>query len=81
MAYYQLEPWGDERADLRMGIQAAVLANVHRARNQRPLKPADFMPRFEHVAEPGDGRMTPEQMFEAAVRITRAFGGKVQVGR
>ena len=45
IAYHGLEPFGEERADLRAGIVAATVANVHRGRGQRALKPADFMPK------------------------------------
>lgn len=48
MAYYQIEPFGQERADLRMGILAAVMAGPHRRKGQRPPKPRDFMPRFDY---------------------------------
>lgn len=43
--YHQLEPWGEERADLRCGIQASVTANVWRGKG-RAAKPSDFMPKF-----------------------------------
>lgn len=46
-AYYELEPFGEERADLRAGIIAATIANVHRGKRSRPYKPSDFMPEYE----------------------------------
>lgn len=47
MAYAKLEPFGEERADLRAGIIASVIANVNRdPKKQRPFKPEDFMPKF-----------------------------------
>jgi hypothetical protein len=42
-AYYQIEPWGYEMDNWRMGVQAATTANA--AGRKRPLKPADFMPK------------------------------------
>lgn len=45
LAYYECEPWGEERADLRAGIVAATVGNVHRGKG-RVLSPSDFMPRF-----------------------------------
>ncbi len=47
MAYAQLEPWGEERADLRAGIIASTQANVMRGKKGKPFKPQDFMPTFE----------------------------------
>lgn len=41
-AYYKLEPFGEERADVRAGVVASVIANVHRGKN-RPFRPTDFM--------------------------------------
>ena len=45
MAYYRLDPWGQERSDLRAGIVASTIANVYRGK-RRPLQPKDFMPHF-----------------------------------
>lgn len=45
--YGQVEPWGETRADLRSAIVASTMANTVRGKNQRPFRPADFMPNFE----------------------------------
>lgn len=47
-AYSSLEGFGDRRADLRMGILASLIANVHRdaKRKASPFKPGDFMPKI-----------------------------------
>jgi hypothetical protein len=47
IAYAKLEPFGEERADLRAGIVASVIANANRDPKRKPYKPEDFMPRFE----------------------------------
>lgn len=57
MAFYKLEPWGDERADLRIAILASLYANANRKKGQAPFKPSDFIPRFEPPEE-----QPPEQM-------------------
>ncbi|MFZ2738093.1 MAG: DUF4035 domain-containing protein [Burkholderiaceae bacterium] len=44
MAFYQLEPFGDFRADVRAGIVASTFANANRARDTKPFTPEDFMP-------------------------------------
>jgi len=51
MAYAQLEPWGEERADLRAGIIASTMANSMRSKKGKPFKPQDFMARFEPESE------------------------------
>ena len=57
-AYYELEPWGEERADLRAGIVASTIANVNRGKG-KSFKPGDFMPEFD---KPAPKHQTPEQM-------------------
>lgn len=46
MRYYAQEPFGEERADIRSGIVASVIANANRdsKRRPKPFKPQDFMP-------------------------------------
>jgi len=69
MAYSKLEPWGEERADLRAGIVASVIANSNKAKNKKPFKPTDFMPAFEPVGE--------DDMAERLLaKALRAFGGR-----
>lgn len=44
-AYYALEPWGEERADLRNGLLCALTANINRdPKKGKAFGPADFMP-------------------------------------
>lgn len=44
MAYSELEPFGEERSDLRAGMTTAAVYNVHRDPKLRPLGAEDFMP-------------------------------------
>lgn len=46
IAYANLEPFGEERADLRAGIVASTVANCAMGRKGPSLKPKDFMPEF-----------------------------------
>lgn len=50
MAFYRLEPFGDERADLRAGIVASTVANSNRGKRGKITKATDFMP-FRTAAE------------------------------
>ena len=43
IAYYEREPWGENRADTRSAIVAAVLFNMNRGRGQPARQVADFM--------------------------------------
>jgi hypothetical protein len=68
MAYSRLEPWGEERADLRMGIVASVIANSNRGKNQKPFHASDFIPSFEPVNE-------EEQAERLIAKARAALGG------
>ncbi len=63
-AMYALDPWGEERADMRMGNICATLANINRTKGQAVSGPADWMPDF--LGAKKAKRQTPEQMIAAA---------------
>lgn len=44
-AFYQMEPFGDVKADWRAGMLASVLANVNRGKGTKAFHPEDFMPK------------------------------------
>ena len=46
IAFYELDPWGERRADLRAGIVASTTYNMQRGKS-KALKASDFMPDFE----------------------------------
>jgi len=66
--YYAVEPWGEERGDLRSGIIASLIANTNRdpKRQPKPFEPVDFMPYYEKP------QPSPEQL---AHKIRAALGG------
>ena len=43
VAYHEVEPWGEDRADLRTAIVAATVHNMHRGRGTPARQVADFM--------------------------------------
>lgn len=55
LAYYRIEPFGESVADQRMGIQAALLANINRdsKHNREPYRPTDFIPWHEANVDTG----------------------------
>ena len=55
MAFAEVEPFGEERADLRSAIVAQVIANVNRRPGTKAYRVEDFMPKFDQRAP------TPEQ--------------------
>lgn len=67
--FYGVEPWGEDRADLRAGIVASTVANCNRAKDSEPFTPADFMPYVEREPEP---EMTDEQRSDAIAALLMA---------
>ncbi len=57
MAFYQLEPFGEFRADLRSGVMASTFANANRAKHARPFSPQDFMPFADRNDPPDDPKL------------------------
>jgi len=56
-AYYNIEPFGEERDDLRAAMICCTLANINRGKNQPAYKLDDFLLRFDPKPE-----QTTEQM-------------------
>lgn len=47
VAEFELNPWDEQRADLRAGVVASTIANYagrSRKENTEPAKPIDYMP-------------------------------------
>ena len=76
MDYYAMEPWGEQRADLRAGIVASTMANLWRSKGE-PSKPSDFMPEFGDVKP--KPRQTPEEM--AAIFASFAAAHNARLAR
>lgn len=77
-AYARIEPFGEEREDLRMGTIASTIANTAfgRKKGSKAFKPSDFFPEFEVAAKKQEPQkpMTPEQTVEYFAALTG--GGK-----
>lgn len=59
-AFYQLDPWGEQRADLRNAMSMRQVAAINRdpKRQPQPPKVEDFMP---YLRKPEPEPLTPEQ--------------------
>lgn len=77
MAYERIDPWGEERADLRAGIVASVFANAFRKKGSKPIKPEDMMPKFGQ-ARPAQ---TVEEQLSIVARIRAALRGRKRKGK
>lgn len=73
MAYYEIEPFGEQRADLRQALTTAAVHNTIQAQRKNPkwTKPQDFMP-FEEKAEPEVEPAAPDELKGKLL----AFAGK-----
>jgi len=73
MAYYSLEPFGDDLLDRQMAQLEALMANIHRdPKRSRSYKPGDFALR----QEPGAGIQEDEQLTPSEIykRFKRSLG-------
>ena len=73
MAYYEMEPFGEERADLRQALTTTAIVNVAQAQTKHPkwMKPEDYMP-FSKAAPTRDGPAPPDELKDKLL----AFAGK-----
>lgn len=70
MAYYEFDPFGNERADLHAGIVAAATIAPHAKRGHRP-KPADYIPKF------GRRYLPKPDIMKQLRAITAMMGGTI----
>lgn len=78
-AFWQLEPWGEGRADLRTGILASTMANIWGSGDGEAFTPADFIPEFGTLAPaPMDRDDLIAQQQALLEGLTRAVGGEIR---
>jgi hypothetical protein len=77
MVFAQLEPFGEERADLRAGIVASTIANANRDPKQqsKAFTAREFMPQFDQV-ETEDEPPDWERMLHMVELWNTALGGQ-----
>ena len=75
-AYDSIEPFGDERADLRQGVIGSLLANIYRDKKKRsrPFEALDFMPIVRRNIE-FNKAMKPVDDEEVAATARHLFSG------
>jgi hypothetical protein len=62
-AYYEIEPWGYEADNWRMGVLAATAAN-YSGNIKKPLKVSDFLPRQPRKLSPEESKRLLKQRLE-----------------
>lgn len=73
MAFFKLEPFGEERADLRSGIVAAAVVNSQRGKGSPAISPFAFLPQFDQREPDGPD---PELLLHKVELLNAAFGGR-----
>lgn len=66
MAFYSLDPWGENRADFRIAQLTTRVYNYLRSAEEKPYSPVDFMPYVDKPPPP-----SPEELQE---RLLAKFG-------
>jgi len=66
--YYAAEPWGAYRDNLHTGIIASVIANVHRGKKGKAVKPADFLLRSRDDQRQSDTKQSLSYLRAVGVR-------------
>lgn len=66
LAFYEIDPFGDQRGDLQAAVVASALSNRWRGKGEKPNEPVDFMPFVERRQQ------TPEEMRSV---LAAALGG------
>lgn len=62
--YAEIDPFGEDRADLRAARICSILANIHRPKGAREYSPKDFMPDFEAAARQGPRKPMDRKRWE-----------------
>lgn len=75
IAFSNIEPFGEIRADIRAAMIATVMANAWRGKNQSPFKITDFVLTFGNKPE-----QTMDEMKQILKSFTLAAGGKIIKG-
>lgn len=66
--YYEMEPFGEIRADYRAASIAQMIANVNRSKNQKAYTLQDCLLKFE-----GEREIKKTQTWQEQLKLVRAF--------
>ena len=66
IAFYSVEPFGQDTQYLGHAITAATIANTNRGKGQKAMKAEQFMPQFRNREQTVDEQIQIAQMITAA---------------
>jgi hypothetical protein len=84
MAYFLLEPFGELRADLRVGFATSMHVNANRDRKSPKVKLEHFMINFEKKRVEDTDEMSDDEMMSVAREISSSWvkpGGGTKNGK
>ena len=67
MVYYNIEPFGEERADIRQAITSTLIANAFYT-GSKPARPEDFMPFMEKDKTPQTWQQMKQLLKATAIK-------------
>lgn len=73
MAFYEIDPWGEQRADLRAAQQMSIMVNMNLRKGAKPAKVADFM---NFAEKPDPKPMSQEDSIRYIQNAIRGAGKK-----
>lgn len=77
VAYFSVEPFGEDRADARAAIGASAIVNTLRktaSPKNKTIDTTEFMPKFEEQES-----QSVEEMIQRVAVMTMAMGGEVKI--
>lgn len=77
-SYYELEPFGEVRADMRSAQIVWVLANIHRGRNKPKIKFDDCLLKFGPEEVKPKKKQTSSRQWELLLGVAAQFEGEMK---
>ena len=69
--YFSLEPWGEERQDMKFGQLCALIANAVTGKKGRTFKPEDFL-----LKTKADEKPAWQEMLTQIEGLNASMGGR-----
>ena len=77
-AYYSIEPFPEEREDIRNGLLMSLFHNMWRSEDTQAKDFTEFVPDYWNMEDAVETKkQAPDEMLQTAMMINAAFGNKV----
>ena len=78
MAFFELEPWGEERLEIMLAQICSLLANQWRGKGQRAARPQEFLPDYGGLRKRQRKPQSVSEMIASLRTHTAILGGEVK---